>query len=169
MQNLIDENFVRVEKIGTSNWYWSFLSETKKSKQRIVDDLQREQAKLTMAIESLELQIKDAVSQREEDAEMLDGGRSDRQSLLDAESLLKSKVAKLENALAEYSDNDPIELEQKEIETKLMRDSAIRWTDNLEAVESYLTRVTSDKAKAQQIMHSLCSDEYVVGEGFKEL
>jgi hypothetical protein len=46
IQNLSDENLIRVEKIGSGNWYWSFASDTKKFKENALNKLKEEESKL---------------------------------------------------------------------------------------------------------------------------
>lgn len=50
-----------------------------------------------------------------------------------------------------------------------MKASAIRWTDNIEALECMLTDVTKDRHQTASIMQNACGDDYILGEGLKEL
>jgi hypothetical protein len=45
----------------------------------------------------------------------------------------------------------------------------MRWTDNIESLESLLINLTGDRAQVAELMRSACGDEYVVGEGLKDL
>jgi hypothetical protein len=49
---LVDENLVKTEKIGTSNYYWSFLKDLKLQNQKLVKDL-------TVKVDNLDNQIKE--------------------------------------------------------------------------------------------------------------
>jgi hypothetical protein len=75
----------------------------------------------------------------------------------------------LDKELACYSDSDPAEILSKVEENKRLKASAIRWTDNIESLESFLMTLTNDKNRTAEFMQSACGDEYVLGEGLKDL
>lgn len=82
--------------------------------------------------------------------------------------LLKEREG-LDQALAIYSENDPAEVIRKAGEVQRLKDKAIRWTDNIECLEAFFVNLTSDRAQAVSIMQRACGEEYVAGEGLKEL
>ncbi|RAL63134.1 hypothetical protein DID88_004216 [Monilinia fructigena] len=169
IQALTDENLIRVEKIGSGNWYWSFTSDAKKSKENSINKLKQEETKLFASMADAEQQIENEMTKRQEDDEMLLDGGSDRQDLTEAyEALVKENDA-LDKGLALYSDNDPAEIFRKIEETNKLRESTSRWTDNLESLESFLVTLTGDRAQAGDIMLQACGDDYILGEGLKEL
>ena len=168
LQALQDENLIRVEKIGSGNWYWCFTSDAKKSKENMINSLRGDEAKLSNSIVDLESQIGEETAKRQDDDEMLEGGL-DRKELLEAHGTLVQEMEALDKELAGYSDNDPAEILRKIEETKKMKDSAIRWTDNIEAMESFISSLTMDRAQTAEIMARACGDEYVAGEGLKDL
>jgi len=169
LQALSDENQIRVEKIGSGNWYWAFKSDAKKMKEKMINDLRLEESKLMASVAETERQIEEEMSKREEDNEMLEDNGMDRKTLLEAYEMLLKETETLDNELAGYSDNDPIEVLRKVEETKKLKESAIRWTDNIEAMECFLVNMTRDRAMINNIMQDVCGDEYVVGEGLKGL
>jgi hypothetical protein len=75
----------------------------------------------------------------------------------------------LDGELAGFSDSDPVEMLRKGEETKRTREEAIKWSDNIEALESFISTLTNDRAATADIMARSCGDEYVPGEGLKEL
>jgi len=168
LQALQDENLIRVEKIGSGNWYWCFMSDAKKIKENTLNGLKAEESKLVASIAETERQFEGEMARRVEDDEMLEDGGMDRKALLEAHGVLLKEMEALDRELACYSDNEPAEVLRKVEETKRLKDSAIRWTDNIESIESFLTSMTS-RTQAAEIMHSNCGDEYVVGEGLKDL
>ncbi|KAB8302629.1 hypothetical protein EYC80_005997 [Monilinia laxa] len=169
IQALTDENLIRVEKIGSGNWYWSFTSDAKKSKEDIINKLKEEETKLLASMADAEQQIENEMTKRQEDDEMLLDGGSDREALTEAyEALVKENVT-LDRGLALYSDNDPAEIFRKIEETSKLREGALRWTDNLESLESFLVTLTGDRAQAGGIMLRACGDDYILGEGLKGL
>jgi hypothetical protein len=168
LQALQDENLIRVEKIGSGNWYWCFMSDAKKIKENTLNGLKAAESKLVASIAETERQIEEEMARHVEDDEMLEDGGMDRKALLEAHGVLLREMETLDRELACYSDNDPAEVLRKVEETKRLKDSAIRWTDNIESIESFLISMTS-RTQATGIMHSNCGDEYVVGEGLKDL
>ncbi|PVH85896.1 meiotic nuclear division protein 1 [Cadophora sp. DSE1049] len=170
LQAMQDENLIRVEKIGSGNWYWCFMSDAKKGKENILNKLKAEESGITTAIAETERQIEEEMAKREDDDEnLLDGNGMDRKALLEVHGLLLKETEALDKELACYSDNDPAELQRKVVEAKRLKDSAIRWTDNIESMESYIGTLTSDRNQTAELMLAACGDEYVFGEGLKDL
>jgi len=169
LQALQDENLIRVEKIGSGNWYWCFLSDAKKSKENMIKTLRAEENKLMTSIVEMEKQIGQEMAKREEDDEMLEDNGMDRKAFLEAHETLLKEMETLDKDLACYSDNDPAEIIRKVEETKRTKDSAVKWTDNMEAMQSFLFSILGDRAQVAATMQTTCGDEYVVGEGLKDL
>ena len=133
-QSLIDDNLVSKEKIGGSNYFWSFPSK----KDRLAQ-LQHES--LLKSIENLESQVKDA-SVKLADAKR---GREDDESGERAKKMARrAELAKLRTAaegeLDKLKQNDPQAIADLEHEYKLVKDAAIRWTDNIFACKDYLIK-----------------------------
>lgn len=168
LQALQDENHIRVEKIGSGNWYWSFKSEAKKAKENTINNLKSEEKKLQESLAGAEKQIEEEMAKRVEDDGRLVGG-VDRKALLQAQEKLLQEAEILDQELSAYSDNSPVEILRKAGEAKKLKDSAIRWSDNVECLEAMIIRLTGDRAQAANIMQTACGEEYVVGEGLKEL
>jgi hypothetical protein len=169
IQALTDEGLIRVEKIGGANWYWSFVSDAKKLKEDVLSNLTTEEAKLKVSIVDVDTQTEEEMAAREDDDEMLEDGNMDRKTLFIAYETLLKETAILARELAGYSDNDPTEILRKAEETRNLKASAEKWTDYLEGVEGLLKSLTGDRATVTQLMEEVCGDEYVAGEGLKEL
>jgi hypothetical protein len=169
LQGLQDENLIRVEKIGSGNWYWCFTSDAKKLKENTINTLKAEESKLIVSIAEAERQIEEETATREDDNEMLEGNGMDRKALLEAYDALLKETDLLDKELACYSDSDPAEIQRKMEEVKNLKASTIRWTDNIEALECMLGDLTKDRHQTSEIMQNACGDEYVPGEGLKEL
>jgi hypothetical protein len=169
LQAVQDENQIRVEKIGSGNWYWSFKSEAKKAKENTINSIESEKSKLIATLSDTEKQIKEEMAQREENDGMLEGGGMDRKALLAAHETLLKETDDLDKALSVYSDGNPAEVLRKVGEVQKLKDSAIKWTDNIECLEALVINLTGDRAQAASIMQRACGDEYIVGEGLKEL
>lgn len=169
LQPLQDESLIRVEKIGSGNWYWCFLSDTKKQKENDLNKCKAEEDKLKEDIMAAEKAYTEEKEARAKEDEMAEDGGVDRDALMAAyEELLKEKES-LDAGLARYSETDPVAVRGKVEETKRLRDSAMRLTDNIEAMECFFGTLTNDRAVTAEMMLRTCGDEYVVGEGLKEL
>jgi hypothetical protein len=169
LQGLQDENLIRVEKIGSGNWYWCFTSDAKKLKENTINTLKAEESKLIVSIAEAERQIEEETATREDDNEMLEGNGMDRKALLEAYDALLKETDLLDKELACYSDSDPAEVQRRMEEVINLKASTIRWTDNIEALECMLGDLTKDRHQTSEIMQNACGDEYVPGEGLKEL
>jgi hypothetical protein len=169
LQALQDENQIRVEKIGSGNWYWSFKSEARKTKENIIHSMKSEESKLMTSLADVEKQIEKEMAKREEEDEKLEGGDMDRKALLEAQETLLKETEVLDRELSIYSKNNLAQVFRKEGEVQKLKDSAIKWTDNIECLEAFVLTLTGDRTQAASMMQVACGDEYVVGEGLKDL
>lgn len=169
LQALSDEGLIKVEKIGSGNWYWAFVSDAKQSKEKVLHDLQAEEAKLKASIADIKKHIIEETAQRNEDDEMLEDNGMDRQALLEAHERLLKETASLDKELTAYSGNDPTEVLRKENEIQSLKNDAEQFTDNLEGIRSYILDLTNDREQVALVMQSTCGDEYIPGEGLREL
>jgi Mnd1 HTH domain len=169
LQGLQDENLICVEKIGSGNWYWCFTSDAKKLKENTINTLKTEESKLVASIAETERQIEEEMGKREDDNEMLESNGMDRKALLEAHNALLKEAELLDKELASYSDSDPAEVQSKMEEVKKLKASAIKWTDNIESLECMLLDLIKDRNQTAEVMQTACGDEYIQGEGLKEL
>lgn len=73
LQSLSDDNKIRVEKIGSGNWYWSFPSDEKKAKEAALDKAQDDYDKAAAVVADLHAKVDEAGAAREDDGELLMG------------------------------------------------------------------------------------------------
>ena len=71
LQALSDDNKIRVEKIGSGNWYWSFPADEKKAKDAALKKAQEEFDKANATVNQLQAKVDDAGAARTEDEDML--------------------------------------------------------------------------------------------------
>ena len=162
LQALSDDGKIRVEKIGSGNWYWSFASEEKKARETVMEKLQDEQVKVDAGLEELEVQVKEASALRGEDP--------DRERLVERRLTLEHEVGDLRKELDGYKDGDPGEVERKRKEITGLKAKAEKWTENIEILEGkMLSSMGGDREKLDSIKREVYGDEYVEGEGLKEL
>ena len=163
LQALTDEGTIRVEKIGSGNWYWSFLSEDKRTRLNTLEKLRDEKEKLDSTIVELKVHVDEATNRREEDG-------NGREALVVMHAKLTEEVLLLNDELNGYKDSDPGELTRKRVEIEQYKEKAYRWTENLELLEGWLTKVTGgDKERIEDIKRMFYGDQYAEGEGLKEL
>lgn len=71
LQALSDDNKIRVEKIGSGNWYWSFPSDEKKAKETALDKAKEEYKKANATVAELQAKVDEADAARVDDEDML--------------------------------------------------------------------------------------------------
>ena len=71
LQALSDDNKIRVEKIGSGNWYWSFPSDEKKAKDAALSKAQDEYSKANAIVFELQSKVDEACAARTDDEDML--------------------------------------------------------------------------------------------------
>jgi len=132
-QGLVDDGLVDKEKIGGSNYFWSFPGK----KDRMMQ-IKHEQT--LASIEDLKVKIAEA-SSKLADAKRgrEDEGGERAKKLLRLADLAKEKAA-AEAELESLKENDPQALADLEKEMKLVTEAANRWTDNIFSCKSYLTK-----------------------------
>lgn len=163
LQALTDEGKIRVEKIGSGNWYWSFLGEEKKARDNVLEKLKDEKERIDAAITELRERVTDATERRDDDG---DG----REELVILHASLTEEVLLLKEELNGYKDGDPGEIVRKNKEIKRYKEKAILWTENLELLEGWLNKVVGgDKERIEGIKRTFYGEEYEEGEGLKEL
>lgn len=141
-----DDEKIRVEKIGSGNWYWNFASEDKKTRQQALDAATSAHEKANAIITDLKDKLTEAQAQRDNEAEMLDSGAESREELSDAKAVLEKDIKEFERQLAAYSDTDPTEIERKKEEMGKYRREAGQFTDSIDSMESYIAKNWGDSA-----------------------
>ena len=163
LQALSDEGKIRVEKIGSGNWYWSFLSEEKKNRENEVGKLKGELAKVEGSLGELEDKVREASEKR-------GGDNEDRGKLVSAKLELDVEIGGLRKELEGYKDGDPGEVERRRKEIKFLQARAETWTDNIGILECYLLGLMGgNREGSNEMKRELYGDEYVEGEGLREL
>ncbi|KAI8592420.1 Meiotic nuclear division protein 1 [Geranomyces variabilis] len=154
LDSLVSDNIVTVEKIGTSNYYWSFPSSAVQASKRKLTELEDEHAKLTAKRQNLQSALVQAQAGREENEE-----RSRiLEQLAAAEAINRERRAEL----ARFKDCDPTLIAAKEKAAVIAKEAANRWTDNIFALQSYCNRMYS--IPSQQF-----AENFGIPEGFDTL
>ncbi|CAO3681809.1 unnamed protein product [Umbelopsis ramanniana] len=129
LQSLVDDGLVNMEKIGSSNYFWSYPSAAAQTKRNKVDELQEAIAELEEKNAALEKEIANALSIREP-SDM----RTEILSHLEKERLVQEKN---EQELLRYRECDPAVIRAKDKAARAAKDAANRWTDNVFTIQSH--------------------------------
>lgn len=132
VQSLIDDNMVELEKIGASNYYWSFPSKTLCLKRNRIDAARAGVTAAEKSITDLEFTIASLSAGRSDSDDRL--ARLNRLAELEAESV------KLASQIAVHKENDPEILKVLEKKLRIAKQAADRWTDNVWTLKTFAVR-----------------------------
>mmetsp|Transcript_13409 Transcript_13409/g.24815 ORF Transcript_13409/g.24815 Transcript_13409/m.24815 type:complete len:204 (-) Transcript_13409:1376-1987(-) len=130
-QALVDDSLVNCDKIGSSNFFWSFPSAAYMRKRNRVEEVRQAIASTELSIDSQEGTLKKIKAERSD---------PNREGKLEQLRVLRAENAALEEELAKNKANDPEEHKRVTQEVALLKAGAERWTDNVWAVKSYLVK-----------------------------
>ncbi|KAL2915385.1 hypothetical protein HK105_205001 [Polyrhizophydium stewartii] len=129
VESLVNDGIVQTEKIGSSNYFWSFPgAEAHQIRKR----LEATQAELST---QLEKKAQAVIAIAEASAERADS--DERRALLAALHQAEQEHVQLTAEIAKYKDSDPAVIAAKERGSKIAFDAATRWTDNLFTLQQY--------------------------------
>lgn len=131
--SLVDDDLVDKEKIGGSNFFWSFPGK----KDRM---LQLEHEKTLVEIEVSKTKIAEAEAKLADAKRGREDEDGERPKTLARLGELKKMKETMEVELGKLKENDPQALANLEKELKLVTEAANRWTDNVFSCKSYLTK-----------------------------
>ncbi|GAB4816181.1 hypothetical protein N2152v2_003227 [Parachlorella kessleri] len=132
LQSLVDDDLVRQEKIGISNYFWSFPSDTAVKLETDIGKLQQRLEERQAERQRLDTQLEESKVGKEDSGE--------RQELVRQLKQLEERVAQQKAELAKYSDNDPERYEAMREAIHVAKDSSNRWLDNIYTLETWLKR-----------------------------
>ncbi|KAK5720043.1 hypothetical protein LTR15_007316 [Elasticomyces elasticus] len=165
LQALADENKINVEKIGSGNWYWSFVSQDKKTRQNSLDEAQSAHDKAAAVIRDLRGKLAEAQALRADEEEMLDDAGESRADLATKKNELEADTKKLQKELAAYSDSDPTELERKRKEVDAFKKEADQCADEIYMMEGWFKERGVDAEGMQRLQESVYGDQYSADDG----
>ncbi|KAI1301459.1 Meiotic nuclear division protein 1 -like protein [Halotydeus destructor] len=121
LQSLVDDNMVECEKIGTSNYYWSFPSKAILAKKQKSEELTKSLESAKQKLSKVEKELKSFESVKD-DLEL-------KKKELERLKTLTETNTQLKKELAQYKHCDPEETEKKKDEIDVAKEAANRWTD----------------------------------------
>ncbi|CAG7922601.1 unnamed protein product [Penicillium olsonii] len=150
IQALTDEGQVRVEKIGSGNWYWSFPSDEKRARESQLARVRTEVEKTRQACADAQALITEAG---------LRGEAEERDSLTARKAELQAAVDWVRTTEAQRGNS------RSTLQAQLagFRQEALQWTDNIYILEEYMRKLTGDRALVDLILQESYGEEYVDG------
>jgi hypothetical protein len=162
LQALVDENMIRVEKIGSGNWYWSFMSEESRVRKEALAKLKLEKETTEAKVENLREQARAA--------EVTEDERWQREESLGTVQTLRLEVESMVGEVESYEGNDPLAMEEMKRASGKAKESAERWTDNILMLEAWFLELTGgDREALDGVRRTVYGGEYIEGEGLVEL
>lgn len=167
IQALSDDNLIRVEKIGSGNWYWSFPSEEKLKREDLLNKAQADRGKANVTLERLRSKIEETQAARDgEDEEQVTECQSDRENLTARQSTLAKELQLLRMALAAYSENDPVEMEKRKELIRKRKAEAEKWTEQIQTMEEWFRKHAAvDRERFLLMKQNWYGDEFDEDEG----
>ena len=133
-QSLVDDGLVDKEKIGGSNYFWSFPAKKDRQNELSHSSTLTRIEGLKSSMLSAEARLADAKRGREE----CESG--ERSAKMARRAELSAELARSRSELDRLKENDPREIANLERELKLVTDAAHRWTDNIFSCKDYLVK-----------------------------
>ncbi|KAI5120649.1 hypothetical protein M0805_007986 [Coniferiporia weirii] len=132
LQSLVDDGLVQADKIGSSNFFWSFPSQHGSFMTSRLTTAKEKRSDLQKQLQEIQANIESEKSARLDTAE--------RSKALAEFSSARTQLAELEEELSQYGSCDPVKIEAKRRAVSLAHEAATRWTDNLSLLMFYFER-----------------------------
>ncbi|KAH8083747.1 Mnd1 family-domain-containing protein [Cristinia sonorae] len=132
LQSLVDDGLVQGDKIGSSNFFWSFPSQRGAMMHNRLATVKENQTSLQSQLKDLRTTINAETLARPESEE--------RKAALSQLSAAQRELGELEVELSQYGACDPIVIEDKKRAVILAKEACMRWTDDYVILLSYFTR-----------------------------
>ncbi|KAL4804441.1 meiotic nuclear division protein 1 [Aspergillus unguis] len=172
IQELTDDGKIRVEKIGSGNWYWCFGGDEKKERERQLSQLRKDVERVRASLKRAHADA--AVRKKARDKEMGAGGKKGEgewTELMERKKALEQERNRLQaewTAISTTGEGKGVGQMKEEIEE--FQRLAQQWTDNIYVLEEYVRKLTGGDREVMQAVQRECyGDEYVEGEGLREL
>ncbi|KAG2132659.1 meiotic nuclear division protein 1 [Suillus cothurnatus] len=134
LQSLVDDGLVQGDKIGASNFFWSFPSQRGTIVQNRLDNVKETRT----SYEGQLAELKTAIEHERTLRPLSDS----RAAALEQLTSMKKQFAVLQEEIDAYGACDPVKVEEKRRAVTLAHEAAVRWTDNYSILLSHFTRQT---------------------------
>lgn len=171
VQALQDESKIRAEKIGSGNWYWSFVADDKIARQKALDTARAAYDKAVATDNELKAKLTEAQAQREQDDEALGNGGESREAILGAKKRLETEVEAMRAEVATYADTDPTALEARVKDAEGWKVEADAFTDDIYSMEGWVREALGGAGEGfDALLQSIYDTQYdVEARGLVEL
>ncbi|KAF9244879.1 meiotic nuclear division protein 1, partial [Melanogaster broomeanus] len=132
LQSLVDDGLVQGDKIGSSNFFWSFPSQRGSIIRNKLDAAKEAKTNYENQLAELRAALERERAMRSESPT--------RTAALEQLVEAKRKIAPLEKELEAYGACDPAKVEEKRRAVTLAHEAAVRWTDNYSILLAHFTR-----------------------------
>ncbi|TCD64173.1 hypothetical protein EIP91_004486 [Steccherinum ochraceum] len=132
LQSLVDDGLVQGDKIGSSNFFWSFPSQRGAMMHNRLSAVKVTQDSCQTQLRELRTAIEAEAAARPESAE--------RKNALSQLAHTHNELRELESELSQHGACDPMVIEEKKRAVILAKEACMRWTDNYLILLSYFTR-----------------------------
>jgi len=146
VQSLVDDDFVRVDKVGTMNWYWAFPGEASKKATTSFENASSSKSRL--AAEKAQLE-KDILKEKKSNP-----ATSDREELSAKLIAIKALNGRLKSELEGYSSTNPETVEAMKQGAKLSKQASNLWTDNVFMIKSWVESKMGDPEQVKAFFKS---------------
>ncbi|QKX53585.1 uncharacterized protein TRUGW13939_00664 [Talaromyces rugulosus] len=175
IQGLLDDNKIRVEKIGSVNWYWSFPSDEQRERENAKEKLVRDMERLTKTTDQLEAEIREKEASLNNDSggddpAIVAAKAAERKNLTNQKFTLDEEVKVLEAKQNALESGGAAGIKKKTGDIVTWKADTAMWTDNIYIMEQYLSTIAcGDRDLIESVKRQCCGKEYVEGEGLPEL
>ncbi|KXN90610.1 hypothetical protein AN958_03850 [Leucoagaricus sp. SymC.cos] len=132
LQSLVDDGLVQGDKIGSSNFFWSFPSQQGANIRARLSKAQDTAKNAQNQLEEIQTLICAEQAFRTESVE--------RTLALENYAKLREELTLFEKELDSYGDADPVKHEKNKRALILSKEAALRWTDNYSFLLSHFCR-----------------------------
>ncbi|KAM0686015.1 Meiotic nuclear division protein 1 [Conglomerata obtusa] len=130
LQTLVDDNLVTQEKLGTSNYYWSFAKDEGRALLEDRDSLNEECASQMKLLKELRDKFESEKDGRENDSE--------RGKLIDGLRAVNDVLDEQRMSMKKYAECDPRVYLEKQEEVKKVKAEINKLTDGIFCMQSYV-------------------------------
>lgn len=146
VQQLVDDDLVHVDKVGSSNWYWAFPGEASVKAKGALARAEEARSNARAEIAQLEKEIA---------KEMKQNPMTDEHKELASElAAAKCENSTLKSDLETFSSSDPAVIDAMRDGAKIAKQAANLWTDNIFMMKSWVDSKMGDKDSVKQFFKS---------------
>ena len=129
----MDDNLVETDKIGSGAFFWALPSKGFQVRKNLIEDYDKKIEKAKKDIEDTKKLIETAIVERSNE----DGKRDQLAKELGELQKLRDELA---TEMKGYERSDPKMLQKMEEDSKIAKEAANRWTDNLYLISQWIER-----------------------------